>query len=125
MGELTYNNRIVTTGRMMEVAMVMKKVEIRISMEQLASLGRIMSSYLANILLIDIDSKAIFYLLWAIYEGKVRKKMLSMKPGIKLSLDMAQAWAMMAMLQELDLSVWPYEHQVCQYIISEIHHQTV
>ena len=124
MGELIRQPEGQTKGRMIEVAMVMKKVDIRLSMEQLAALGRIMSSYLANLRLHTIDDKAIFYLLWAIYEGRVRKKMFSVKPQAKLSLDMAQAWAMTSMLQDMDLSVWPYEHQVMQYIISEIDHQT-
>ncbi len=124
MGELTRQQQDQTKGRMIEVAMVMKKVEIRLSMEQLAALGRIMSSYLANLRLIDIDDKAVFYLLWAIYENRVRKKMLSIKPTAKLSLDMAQAWAVMAMLQELNLSAWPYEKNLGEFIISEIFHQT-
>ena len=124
MGELTRQQQDQTKGRMIEVAMVMKKVEIHLSMEQLAALGRIMSSYLANLRLFDIADKAIFYLLWAIYENRVRKKMLSIKPTAKLSLDMAQAWAMMAMLQEINLSAWPYENNLGQIIISEIVHQT-
>ena len=123
MGELTVRDQQ-TRGRMMEVAMVMKKVELHLSMEQLASLGRIMSSYLANLDLYGIDAKALFYLLYAIYEAKVRKKMLQMKPSVKLSLDMAQSWAMVAMIQEMNLSAWPYEYQLGQFIISEIDHQT-
>jgi hypothetical protein len=113
-----------TGGRMIEVAMVMRKVEFRLSKEQLAALGRIMSSYLANLSLHSIDGKALFYLLYAIYESKVRKKMFSLKPDMKLSFDMAQAWAMVAMIQEMQLDQWPYEYQLGQYIISEIDHQT-
>jgi len=123
MGELIVSQQ--TYGRMIEVAMVMRKVDLRLSREQLASLGRIMSSYLANLNLLSIDEKAIFYLLYGIYEAKVRKKMLSLKPDMKLSLDMAQAWAMSAMIQEMNLVQWPYEYQLGQFIISEIDHQTV
>ena len=123
MGELIVSQQ--TNGRMIEVAMVMRKVDLRLSREQLASLGRIMSSYLANLNLLSIDEKAIFYLLYGIYEAKVRKKMLSLKPDMKLSLDMAQAWAMSAMIQEMNLVQWPYEYQLGQFIISEIDHQTV
>jgi hypothetical protein len=125
MGQLTRQQQEdQTRGRMIEVAMVMKKVEINLSREQLAALGRIMSRYLANLRLFDIDSKAIFYLLWAIYENRVRKKMLSIKPTVKLSLDMAQAWAMEAMLVEINLSAWPYEKNLGEFIVSEIVHQT-
>jgi len=124
MGELIARNQQ-TRGRMMEVAQLMRKVEVTLTMEQLAALGRIMSSYLSNLDLFGIDAKAIFYLLYAIYEAKVRKKMLTMKPTVKLSLDMAQAWAMVAMIQEINLSAWPYEYQLGQFIISEIDHQTV
>ena len=123
MGELIVSQQ--TNGRMIEVAMVMRKVDLRLSREQLASLGRIMSSYMANLNLLSIDEKAIFYLLYGIYEAKVRKKMLSLKPDMKLSLDMAQAWAMSAMIQEMNLGQWPYEYQLGQFIISEIDHQTV
>ena len=125
MEQLTILNQS-TKGRLIEVAMVMRKVEIRLSIEQLASLARIMNSYLGNIRLTDdIDDKAIFYLLYQMYEAKVRKKILSLKQDAKLSLDMAQAWAMTAMLMEMDFAGWPYEHQVKQYIIGEINHQTV
>jgi hypothetical protein len=113
-----------TKGRLIEIAMLMKKVDIRLSMEQFASLGRIMSSYLANMNLYGIDDKAIFYLLYQFYESKVRKKMLSMKQEVKFSLDMPQAWAMTAMLQEMDLYIWPYEYAVKELIIREIDHQT-
>ena len=113
-----------TQGRLIEIAMLMKKVDIRMSMGQFASLGRIMSSYLANMNLNRIDNKAMFYLLYQFYESKVRKKMLSMKQEVKLSLDMPQAWAMAAMLQEMDLYMWPYEYAVKELIIREIDHQT-
>ena len=113
-----------TKGRLIEIAMLMKKVDIRLSMEQFAALGRIMSFYLANMNLNGIDDKAIFYLLYQFYESKVRKKMLSMKQEVKFSLDMPQAWAMAAMLQEMDLAVWPYEYVVKELIIREIDHQT-
>ncbi|MCX6277682.1 MAG: hypothetical protein NT004_06275 [Bacteroidetes bacterium] len=118
------NNDLQTKGRLIEVAMLMKKVEIRMSLEQFASLGRIMSSYLANIQLTDIDDKAIFYLLYQMYETKVRKKMFSMKQEIKFSLDMPQAWAVTVMMQEMDLSIWPYEYAVMELIVREIDHQT-
>ena len=113
-----------TSGRMIEVAMLMKKVEIRLSKEQLASLGRIMSSYLANLKLRDIDDKAIFYLVYGVYESKIRKKMFSLKQDMKISLDVAQAWAITAMLQDIDLSDWKYEDSIAQFIILEINHQT-
>ena len=124
MGELSLDKQQHTNSRLIEVAMVMKKVEIHLSKEQMAALSKIMSSYLANLDLFGIDSKALFYLLYAIYESKLRKKMLSLKPGMKLSLDMSQAWAMVAMIQEMNLIAWPYEYQLGQFIRSEIDHQT-
>lgn len=124
MGKLTRQQEEQTNGRMIEVAMVMKKVEIQLTREQLAALGRVMSSYLANVRLLDIGSKAAFYLLWAIYENRVRKKMLNLKPAVKLSLDMAQSWAMGAMFSKIDLAAWPYEQHLKQLIVSEIDHQT-
>jgi|GEM_PF-2098152 len=125
MGQLIIPEDQQTRGRMMEVAMLMRKVELRLSMEQLAALGRIMSSYLANLDLLHIDDKAVFFLLYQIYEGKVRKKMLSTKRMLRLSLDMAQAWAMISMLQDMDMAPWPFEESVKQWIIYEIDHKTV
>ena len=113
-----------TQGRLIEVAMLMKKVEIRISKEQLASLGRIMGTYLANLPLTDINDKAIFFLLYGIYESKVRKKQFSLKQQMKVSLDLPQAWAMVAMMQEVDLAAWQYENSLKEMIIREIDHQT-
>ena len=113
-----------TQGRLIEVAMLMKKVEIRISKEQLASLGRIMGTYLANLPLTDINDKAIFFLLYGIYESKVRKKQFSLKQQMKVSLDLPQAWAMAAMMQEIDLAAWQYENSLKEMIIREIDHQT-
>lgn len=111
-------------GRLIEVAMVMKKVDIRLSMAQFTALGRIMSSFLGNMTLSDVDDKALFYLLYHFYEGKIRKKMLSLKTEVKLSLDMPMAWAIAAMLQDMDLDAYPYESNVKLYILSEIDHQT-
>ncbi len=113
-----------TQGRLIEVSMLMKKVEIRISKEQLASLGRIMGTYLANLPLTDINDKAIFFLLYGIYESKVRKKQFSLKQQMKVSLDLPQAWAMAAMMQEVNLAAWQYENSLKELIIREINHQT-
>jgi hypothetical protein len=124
MGQLTLREQEYTRGRMMEVAMIMKKVDLHLAKEQLASLGRIMSSYLAGVELHDVDDKALFFLLYKVYEDKIRKKMLTLKPTIKLSFDMPQAWALAVMFREVNLDNCPYEYQLAQSIVSEIDHQT-
>ena len=50
--------------------------------------------------------------------------MFSLKQDMKISLDVAQAWAITAMLQDIDLSDWKYEDSIAQFIILEINHQT-
>jgi hypothetical protein len=115
---------IQTAGRMMEVAMLTKKVKLRLTREQLQVISKIMYGYLQTVQLHEIDDKTIFYLIWELYEGKIRKKMLSLVPEISLSLDLPHAWALMQMVYSIDLSAWPYENNVAIHIISEIDHQT-
>lgn len=114
-----------TTGRMIEVAMLARKIKLRLNKEQLAVIGKVMGSYLSSARLGDLDDKVVFLLVWEIYEGKVRKKMLELKPEIGLTLDLPHAWALMNMFFLVDLSAWPYEASIARQIISEIDHQTV
>ena len=109
---------------MIELAMLQKKVKLRLNKEQLAAIGTILQSYLGSSPITDIDSKAVVFLLWEIYENKLRKKTMSLSQEIGLSLDLPHAWALMVMFQEMDLAPWPYENNVANYIISEIDHQT-
>jgi len=113
-----------TQGRMIEVAMVMKKVELRLSREELAAFGRILSSFLANIALYSIYEKSVFFILYNVYESKIRKKAITMKSEYKISLEMPQAWAVTEMLEGMDLNCFPYEYSLQRGIISEIDHQT-
>jgi len=125
MGELTFNGRIVRQENAARVGMAIRKVEIHLTKDRVVAMSRIMSSYLTNMDMRDIDGKAIYFLIYGIYETKIRKKILLMKPGMKLTLDMAQAWAMFAMLQEMNLTQWPYEESIKQLIIYEIDQQTL
>jgi hypothetical protein len=125
MGELIRQQEEKDAGRMIDIARLMKKVEIHLSREQLSALNRMMGSYLTNLDLYSIADKAIFYQLYQVYESKIRKKQFSLKHTFKLSLDVSQAWAMVSMIQEMPLAAWPYEYQLGQFIISEIDHQTV
>jgi len=113
-----------STGRMIEVAMLTKKVKLKLSKEQLSVVARVMFVFLSNMPLVDIECKSMFYSLWALYEGQVRNKMLSINKKVVVSLDIPHAWALMQMFHEVDLGQWPYENTVAQYIIGEIDHQT-
>lgn len=113
-----------TAGRMIEVAMLTKKVKLRLNREQLAVIGKIMNGYLMGAHLGEMDEKVIFFLIWELYETKIRKKMLDLKQDIGLSLDLPAAWALMQMFYSVDLSPWPYESTIANQIISEIDHQT-
>lgn len=125
MGELTYNGRIVRQENAQRVGMAIRKVDIHLTKDRVMAMSRIMSSYLTTMDMRGIDGKAIYFLIYGIYESKIRKKILLMKPGMKLTLDMAQAWAMFAMLQEMNLTQWPYEESIKQLIIYEIDQQTL
>jgi len=125
MGELTHGGRIVRYENVQKVSLALAKVEIHLTKDRIVALSRIMSSYLTNLDMRGIDDRAIYLLIYSIYESKIRKKLLSIKPGMKLSLDMAQAWAMFAMLQEMNLTQWPYEESIKQLIIYEIDQQTL
>jgi len=125
MGELTFNGRIVRQENAARVGMAIRKVEIHLTKDRVVAMSRIMSSYLTTMDMRSIDGKAIYFLIYGIYETKIRKKILLMKPGMKLTLDMAQAWAMFAMLQEMNLTQWPYEESIKQLIIYEIDQQTL
>ena len=114
-----------TKGRVMEVAMLMKKVKLNLSREELSAFGRILSSYLANMPFYSIYEKSLFFILYQVYETKIRKKAITMKSEYKISLDMSQAWAVAEMLEEMDLDLFPYEYNLQRVIISEIDHQTV
>lgn len=114
-----------TPGRLIEVAMLARKIKLKLSKEQLAVIGKVMNGYLMGAHLGEIDDKVIYYLVWEIYEGKIRKQILKLKPEIGLTLDLPHAWALMNMFFLVDLSSWPYEASVANHIISEIDHQTV
>jgi len=84
-----------------------------------------MNAWFSSVQLNDLFDKALFYLLFDLQERKLRKKLLSMKNSIRLSIDITHAWALTQLFQEIDLVAWPYENNVAQSIISEIDHQTV
>lgn len=111
-------------GRLIEVAMLARKIKLRLSREQLAVIGKLMGSYLSGANLYGLDEKVIYFLVWEIYEGKFRKKMLELKPQISITLDLPHAWALMNMLFLIDLSAWPYEKTIANLIIGEIDNQT-
>jgi hypothetical protein len=110
---------------MMEVAFLTKNVKLKLTREQLASLNLLATYFLHTSLLESLEDKTVFFLVWEIYEGKIRKKALSLKPEIGLTLDLPHAWALMQMCMMVDLTEWPYEESVARYIIQEIDHQTV
>lgn len=123
MEQLTINNQ--GPGRIIEVVMLMKKVEITLSREQYLALGRIMNTFLNHYCLLLVRDKAIFYLIYKYHECIYRKNMLSLKRKFKISLDMAQAYAFYSMMQFLNVSDWPFEETIVQMFIAEIDQQTV
>lgn len=122
---LTFNENQ-NRGRLIEVAMLMKKVVIKLSSEQMKALSALMQMYFMIAQLNQLHDKAEFYLVYTIFESKIRSRMFDLKPSCKLKLDIAQANAMWWMLSNLEISDTAiYENTMRDYIMAEIDHQTV
>lgn len=118
------NPEIYLRGRSMELAMLQKKVIIKLTGEQLKTLVHIMTHYIYNHSMITLGEKATIALLVKI-EGKNRQKMFLPKKSFTLSLDIPSALAIFQMFIDLDFSGFPYERTLCDLITGEIDHQTV
>ena len=113
-------------GRLIEVAMLMKKVVIKLSAEQMKALSSLMQMYFMFAQLNQLHDKAEFYLVYSIFEGKIRTKVFDLKPSHKLKLDIAQANALWWMLSNIDINdAAIFENTMRDYIMNEIDHQTV
>lgn len=114
-----------TTGRNMELVMLMKKIEIRLSCEQVKSLVILMTHYSYHQPIVTLGDKSNVFLIQQIYEKKIRRWRHSLKSEFKLSLDIVQATALFQMFASLGLADYPYELNLCNYITGEINHQTI
>ena len=113
-----------TPGRNTEMVMLMKKIEIKLSREQVKSLIVLMAQYSYHQPMVTLDEKSSIFLVQQLYEKKIRRWRHSLKDKFKLSLDIAQAAALFQMFINLGLAEYPYELNLCNYITGEIHHQT-
>ena len=110
--------------RRTEMARMMEKIKISLSVEQLAALGRVLTYYMANMQVNDIYDQAALLLLYRFSE-KARGKMFTTKNAVLISFDLPTAVTLIDMFREVDLKMWPYEYSVQTYIISEIDKQTI
>jgi len=115
----------VNRGRLIEVAMTRKKVELKLTPSQFESLDRLMIQYLSFTPLMDINDKAVYFIVHSLWEKKIRPRHLDIKPTFKLNLDIAQADALVTMLYRVDIAEHLlYELNLRRTITAEINHQT-
>lgn len=125
----TVNNREMmrtSRGRVIEVAMLRKKVEIKLTQSQFEALDRMMVLYLATTCFNgDLLSKANYFTIHQVYEKRIRPKYLDLKTVFKLKFTIAEASALEIMFNSLNIPVESvYEITLVNLICSEIDHQT-
>ncbi|GEM_PF-2578448 len=113
-------------GRMIEIAMLRKKIEIRLGQSQFESFDRLMVLYLATTCFNgDLFEKATYFIVHQVYEKKIRPKHMDLKPMFKLLFTVAEAAAIHHMLYILNIPTESiYENTLRNLIHSEIDHQT-
>ena len=115
----------VNRGRLIEVAMTRKKVELKLTPSQFETLDRLMIQFLTFSPLMDISDKAVFFIVHSLYEKKLRPQHLNIKPSFKLKLDIAQADALVTCLYRVDIAEHLlYELNLRRTLTAEINHQT-
>lgn len=125
MEQLTVRDQNTVISRR-DVAVVLSKVELRLSADQLSTLSRILMIWLKNWMSVsgrDLHDLAMLNLVFKLNQ-KLQLKLMTISPKIKMTLDKPTAWALYEALTTLDLDRWPYESSVQRYIISEIDRQT-
>jgi hypothetical protein len=111
----------------MVIQFLLKKVELEISKLQMVTFAFIIKAYLVNHLKVKLtDTERVrCYHLYTIYEKKIRPKELSIKPNIKLKLDISEAISLRSALLNINTGGLPYETAIIDHITGEIDRQTV
>ena len=114
-----------TRGRIIEVAMLRKKVTLQLTQSQFEVLDGLFVLYLHTARLTDHMDKAHYFLVHQVYEKKIRPRHLDLKVIFKLSFNIAEASAIYLMLLKTNIqSCFIYENNLRNFITSEIDHQT-
>ena len=112
-------------GRLMEVQMLMRKVKIKLSKEQIYALISLMQVFLSRYPITGLKDKSIYLRVLQLFEKRIRFKQFNSK-STSITLDVYTAEALFQMaywLQHYDFQ--PYEKNLIRHLIDEIHHQTI
>ncbi len=110
-----------------EIQVLLKKVEFDVSMPQLRTLSFLVQGFLLrkNGLKLNIVEKVLHYMIYEIYEKKIRPNEIKQKAKVKIKLNIAQAQALKSAFGYLNVEHMPYENTLVDYITGEIHRQTI
>jgi hypothetical protein len=108
-----------------QMARLLQKVDLSLSRSQLNSLCGMMTVYFQTTKLTDTRAMSNYFLLYKVWDKKIRTKKYSFKDRFKFRFDIAQANALYDMFDDFDLSNWPYESSIRDYITGEIYRQTI
>jgi len=114
-----------SSGRMMEVRMITRKVRLELSRDQLDSFMWMVRIFLVHYPIIELKAKAHFLRVMNFYEKKLRSKQLSQKAKIGLSFDFSTADSLMEMLDYMfyqEMGV--YEKTLRGHLYGQLDHQT-
>ena len=112
-------------GRMIEIAMLRRKIEISLTQSQFEAFDLMMVSYLALSAINTLSEKANYYIVHQVYEKRIRPKHLDLKTVFKLKFTIAEACAIHTMLCGICIpNKSIYEETLRNLITSEINQQT-
>lgn len=112
-------------GRLMEVQMLMRKVKIKLSKEEIYTLITLMQIFLSRYPITGMKEKSIYLRVLNLFEKRIRfKQFVSKSTSFTLDISTAEAVCQMASWLQYH-SFGPYEKNIIRMLIEEIHHQTV
>ncbi|KAF0199016.1 MAG: hypothetical protein FD170_3944 [Bacteroidetes bacterium] len=114
------------SSKQAEIGRLLRKIKIKLSDSQFKALDMLLSVWLnftpANGHLTD---EAHYLQVYRLHTSKVQKAIFNLRPSITLSLDIAQANALIEALRDYKLFPSSYELMTINHIIQEIDKQTV
>jgi hypothetical protein len=112
-------------GRLIEVQMLMRKVSLKLSRDQIGSFISLMQIFLSHYPVTGMQEKSIYLRVLQLFERRIRMKLFMRGKSTSIKLDLPAAEAVCQMASWLQYySFGPYEQNFIRMLIEEIHHQT-
>ena len=122
---LNIREAMISRGRLIEVAMLKKKVVIPLTRSQFETFDRLILLYLTSTRLVNLIDKANYFIIQMVYEKKIRPAHLNLKTKFRFNFNVAESSAIYTMLFRLIISSESaYETTLRNFICSEIDFQT-